>query len=140
MAEKITLSNTQLTRLQRGLKALDGVVEGKEIYRFDFDKDTFWHIVTNQVVVDRACDFYQIASKRLIEEAGLVEGEPLTAENREACFLYAKKKADLEQQTQELELTKLSAVDLTAKNQKHKIPPSVMVDLHPILEMQESNG
>lgn len=134
MDEKFKLTNSQLQKIQRALKALDGVVEGGAVRRFDYTTDTRWSIVKNQVMVDAYCARIDKYTKELLTRHDLVEGEALTAENRDRVFLHNRERDELYEKVEEIELIRLDVAALEEKNQKHRIPPSVLADLFPILD------
>jgi len=140
MSPKVSLTNRDIVKLQKALKALDGVVDGKELRRFDYSTETRWLIIKAQFIIDRAKDLFELANDNFFKESGLVEGEPISDNNREKILQFQRAQKELERQVQDLELPMVGAKQLEEKNQKFRIPPSVMVDLWPILEKGEDGS
>lgn len=132
-AKPITVTNRELVRVQRGLKALDGH-KGKnsEIVRFDFSETLVWNSAKAVDIVDREVAGFERAKKTLAAQQSIVEGQVLTNENAPRVAKFLEQIAALEEKTVELNgILLLSRKEL----QKGGLNlPNVFADLMPILD------
>lgn len=132
MADKLTLSNREILKLNEGLCALDGVAdkEGK-IERFNLDDKLVWNVTKARRIVESAVETYRLARKSVGARHGVVDGMKLTEANAASVALFMEADEKLQAQTNELiGILKLKRSELQAAGVKI---PGILSNLYPII-------
>lgn len=91
MSDILEIDRRILKPLMRGLDSLDGVMMGKDDMRpFEFEDSIQWNLSKNAVLVERECTVLDRALAKLKSIHQIIQGEPLTAENRERFMAFAE--------------------------------------------------
>lgn len=142
MSDILEIARRNLKSLMRGLDSLDGVMMGKDDMRpFEFDESIQWNLSKNAVLVERECEVLDRALARLKSVHQIIQGEPLTEENRERFLAFAEAVEGLMDGT-----TKISGILFVSIEQLRKQPDrgnrkggtnllavSVLKNLNPII-------
>lgn len=135
MAKNMVLSNLQIEKLHKGLRALDGVPVGSETVRFEFSDNLSWNITKNLVLVERALEVYKKHQAKLMRDTGISIGEKVTDSNIQKVSVWKEKLDTLNENTQEISgLLLLKRADL----QKAGVSkfPGIMANLFDLIEPQ----
>lgn len=132
MPETLNITNRQILSLHAALRALDGMPSGSEFIRFEFADNVAWNITKNLIIAENAAVAYERRKGQIMREAGICQGQTVTAENAVAVAKMLDRLEALKDETNDLTgLLFLKRADL--KCEVNKIPPSVRAGLDPII-------
>ncbi len=136
----LTFTNAQLQKLSAGLAALDGIrTKPDEFEPYRFNPETTWRIASNQTIITDKLQSFERARKSLAAQNKVTDRMAITPHNAEQVAAFMAGLDELNDREVKVEgLEKISRDKLNLgfdrEKKQNPIPPSVLVNLMPLLE------